>query len=77
MDCPLVGKRGVASTISAKVTAWVGGEKKVFINQFATGYLSSNEPRIHIGLGQNKKVDQLEVQWTGGEKEVYKKRGCG
>lgn len=67
----LIGKNGPASTISAKVTVLAGGNKKVFINQFATGYLSNNEPRLHVGLGQQNKIDQLEIQWTGGKKEVY------
>jgi hypothetical protein len=68
----LKGKNGPASAISAKVIVTARGRKQVLINQWATGYLSNNDPRLHIGLGQQKKVDQLEIFWTGGKKEVYK-----
>ncbi len=68
----LKGLNGPASTISAKVTLTVGGKKRVYINQFATSYLSNNEPRLHIGLGQQKVVDQIEVSWSDGKKEIFK-----
>ncbi len=68
----LIGKNGPASTIAARVEVLAGGKKRVFVNQWATAYLSNNDPRIHIGLGQNKTIDQLTIYWTNGEKEVYK-----
>ena len=67
----LKGKDGQASAIGAKVIITAGGKKQVRINQWATGYLSNNDPRIHFGLGQAKKADRIEVSWTGGKKEVY------
>ena len=68
----LKGSNGPAATISAKVTLTVGGKKKVYINQWATSYLSNNDPRMHIGLGQQKVVDQIEVSWSDGKKEIFK-----
>jgi hypothetical protein len=68
----LVGKNGPASAIAAKVTVTAGGKKYVHINQWSTSYLSNNDPRLHIGLGDNKIIDQLEIQWTGGEKQVLR-----
>lgn len=68
----LIGERGPASAIAAKVEVMVGGKKRVFVNQWATTYLSNNDPRIHIGLGQASKIDQLTIHWTNGEAEVYK-----
>ena len=67
----LIGKDGPSSAIAAKVTATIGGKKRVFINQWATAYLSNNDPRIHIGLGQNKKIDKLEIKWSDGQTEIY------
>jgi hypothetical protein len=72
----LKGKNGPASAIAAKVTATSGGKKQVLINQWATSYLSNNDPRLHIGLGQQKKIDLLEIDWTDGKKEVYKNLAC-
>jgi tetratricopeptide (TPR) repeat protein len=60
------------SAIAAKVTITSGGTRQVFLNQFATSYLSYNDPRIHIGLGSNKIVDIMEISWMDGKKETYK-----
>lgn len=68
----LLGQNGPASAIAAKVTVIAGGEKSVYINQWATSYLSNNDPRLHIGLGPSKVIDQLEIDWVGGKKEVLK-----
>lgn len=68
----LVGKNGPASAIAARVEVMAGGRKRVFVNQWATTYLSNNDPRIHVGLGQEKLVDELIVHWTNGETEVIK-----
>jgi hypothetical protein len=67
----LKGKNGQAAAISAKVTVKAGEMNQVLINQRATGYLSSNDPRMHIGLGENKKIDSLEIKWSDGSTEVY------
>ncbi|MDO9339360.1 MAG: CRTAC1 family protein [Bacteroidales bacterium] len=68
----LKGKDGPISAIGAKVTVTAGGKKQVLVNQWATSYLSNNDPRLHIGLGQQKQIDLLEITWSDGEKEVYK-----
>jgi hypothetical protein len=72
----LKGKDGPASAIGAKVTVTAGEKKQVLVNQWATSYLSNNDPRLHIGLGQNKQIDQLEITWSDGKKEVYKNIAC-
>ncbi len=68
----LKGAGGEAPAISARVTVTAGGKKQVFINQWATCYLSNNDPRLHVGLGQNKMADQVEIAWSDGKKETYK-----
>ena len=67
----LIGKGSMGPAIGAKVTVTAGGKKQVLINQWTTSYLSNNDPRMHIGLGQNKQIDQLEVVWSDGKKEVF------
>jgi len=71
MGLKLVGKDGAASAIGARVTVKSGKMEQVHINQWATSYLTNHDPRIHIGLGQNKKVDQIEIVWSNGKKEIY------
>ncbi|MEI6048353.1 MAG: CRTAC1 family protein [Bacteroidota bacterium] len=68
----LLGKNGPASAIGAKVIVTAGGKKQVLVNQWATSYLSNNDPRLHIGLGRNKQIDLIEISWSDGVKEVYK-----
>lgn len=68
----LKAKEGSAKTIAAKVTVIAGGKRQVFINQWGTSYLSNNDFRIHIGLGNQKQINQLEINWSDGKKEVYK-----
>jgi len=68
----LVGEKGLASAIGAKVTVLTGGKTQTLVNQWATGYLSNNEPRLHIGLGRQKMIDQIVVNWPDGKKNVYK-----
>jgi len=67
----LKGKNGPASAIAAKVTVTAGGKKQVLINQWSTGYLSNNDPRLHIGLGKENMIDIMEIHWSDGEKESY------
>jgi enediyne biosynthesis protein E4 len=34
-------------------------------------YLSTNDPRLHFGLGQGRHVDDLEVHWPSGKAEHF------
>ncbi|HLP74987.1 MAG TPA: CRTAC1 family protein, partial [Bacteroidales bacterium] len=68
----LRGRDGQGSAIAAKVTVTAGGKNSVYVNQWSTSYLSNNDPRLHIGLGNNNIIDQLEISWTGGKKEIIK-----
>jgi enediyne biosynthesis protein E4 len=72
----LIAKDGPISAIGAKVTVTAGEKKMVFINQWATSYLSNHDPRLHIGLGKQKMIDQLEITWPDGVKEVYNNIDC-
>lgn len=68
----LKGKNGPASAIGAKVTVTAGGKKQMLVNQWVTGYLSSNDPRLHVGLGKQKNIDLIEIVWSDGKTESYK-----
>lgn len=67
----LKGENGIASGMGAKVTVYASGRKQVLVNQWAMGYLSSNDPRMHIGLGDSDIIERLEVKWPGGETETF------
>jgi len=67
----LVGSKGPGSAIGAKVVVKSGELKQVLVNQWATTYLSYNDPRMHIGLGTNTTIDELKILWPSGESELY------
>jgi hypothetical protein len=67
----LEGKDGVISAVGARVTIFTGMKRQVFINQWATGYLSNSDPRILIGIDHAPIIDTIEVIWNNGNKEVF------
>jgi hypothetical protein len=58
--------------IGARVTVKAG--KLVQMSEVRAGgsYLSSNDPRLHFGLAAESKIDQVEIQWPSGAKEILK-----
>jgi hypothetical protein len=37
-----------------------------------SSYYSSNDPRLHFGLGAARMADQIEVRWPNGRTETLK-----
>ncbi len=56
--------------IGARVTLTSGGLSQVSEVRSGGSYLSQNDLRLHFGLGDQTKVDRLEVLWPGGAKSV-------
>ena len=56
---------------AATVSALVGGQRKYRDVQPAASYLSSNDPRVHFGLGSVGQVTDVRVLWPGGSVEVF------
>lgn len=67
----LVGTKSNRSAIGARVLVRYG--KKVQAQQLLSqsSYLSSNDPRLHFGLG-DEKIAQIEVRWPNGLQESIK-----
>src|SRR5207248_5493955 len=55
---PMLAKR---EAIGAKVTLSAGGKKRLGLCLRAYSYLSSNDPRVHFGLGKTNRVDSLQI----------------
>ena len=66
----LVGSGGPASAIGASVRVTTASRTQVKVNQWATSYLSYNDPRMLFGLGADAHVERLEIRWPSGEREV-------
>jgi hypothetical protein len=69
----LAGPKGNADGIGAKVTIYTGDQIQYFENKTVRGYLSSNEPVVHFGLGQLDKVDSVLIVWNDGKQSLVKK----
>ncbi len=62
----LVGRKSNRDGIGARLTAHIGGRVVVTQVQRAASYLSSQDPRVHYGLGRSSAVDRLRVDWPSG-----------
>jgi hypothetical protein len=64
----LVGKAGAIDrdAVGSIVTLEAGGRKRRRQVQPAYSYCSSNDPRVHFGLGAIDRVDRLLVAWPDG-----------
>jgi hypothetical protein len=68
----LVGTKSNKMAIGARITVTAG--KLVQFDEVRSGdsYLSQNDPRLHFGLGTEEKMDQVEIRWPNGNKEMLK-----
>jgi hypothetical protein len=58
----------------AEITVQAGGRKFMRWVNPGSSYLSSNDPRAHLGLGPSQRVDAIQVVWPDGSLETFP--GC-
>jgi len=63
---------GNRDAIGSVVKATVGGRGMTRQRMSGGSYLSQHDPRLHFGLGEATRVDQLEVIWPDGSHQVLK-----
>jgi hypothetical protein len=68
LDGPPSNKFG----IGAKVSIYYNGQKQYFESKVVRGYLSSNDPVVHFGLGASQSLDSILVVWNDGKESVVK-----
>lgn len=67
----LVGSKSNRSGIGARVAVTSAtGQKQIFDASTSGSYLSSNDPRIVVGLGSAKAVKSVEVRWPSGKMQT-------
>ena len=62
----LRGTRSNRSGLGAKIDVLVGGKWRVFQTLGGGSFMSANDPRIHIGLGDRNEVDEILIHWPSG-----------
>lgn len=60
-----------ADALGATVTARLGARTLTRDVRAAYSYCSSNDPRIHVGLGGAAALEGVRVRWTGGSLEAF------
>ncbi len=68
----LVGRQPNLDALGAVVKIETGGRTIVRHRASAGSYLSQHDPRIHFGLGEQRKVDLLEVVWPDGSRQTMR-----
>ena len=62
---------------AATVSAQVAGKRQYRDVQPAASYLSSNDPRVHFGLGPATEITDVRVRWPDGTLEAFGDFGAG
>jgi len=72
LEIKLQGEGRNTQGIGAKVRVSCNGKKQYLEQMSSRGYLSAVSPVLHFGLGNESKVDSLEITWPGGKQQVLK-----
>jgi len=64
-----VGTRSNRDGIGARLKLTAGDLVQYASVRSGESYLSGNDPRVHFGLGQKNKIDELEIHWPSGQVE--------
>jgi hypothetical protein len=67
----LVGPASNRDAIVAQVGVKAGAVRQMAEVRGGCCYLSQSDMRLHFGLGQVQKVNQVEVSWPSGRREVF------
>jgi hypothetical protein len=57
--------------VGARAYVYVGDRRLSGEVQTGTSFLSQNDPRLHFGLADDASYSRIEVQWPGGEREIF------
>ena len=71
----LSGTRANRSAIGAKVKLTAGGRTQTDEVRSGGSYLSQNDLRLHFGLGNAAKIDEVRVTWPGGTEQIERNIG--
>ncbi len=65
----LVGTKSNKSAVGARLTVKAGPLSQFSEVRAGGSYISSNDPRLHFGLGPNATMSEVEVKWPSGKVE--------
>jgi hypothetical protein len=71
IDIELQGTRSNRSAIGATVVVSSGKQRQARTVLSQSSYYSHDDFRLHFGLGDQRKVDRIEVRWPSGNTETF------
>ena len=66
-----VGTKCNRGAVGARVYVYAGNRRLSGEIQTGASFLSQNDPRVHVGLGDDTSYQRIEVQWPGGQREAF------
>ena len=72
IELALQGAKSNRDGIGARIRVEAGGQSQVMFVSTSSGYVSSSAGPVHFGLGAAKMVDEIEIRWPSGSKQVLK-----
>ena len=66
----LTGTRSNRDAVGAKLRLRSGDQWQTRVVTSGSGYLSGSSRRLHFGLGDAERVDELFIEWPSGERTV-------
>lgn len=70
VELDLVGSLSNRSALGASVLVTAGGVTQLREQNGGTHHMGQNHTRLHVGLGTNETIDQIEVIWPDGTSQV-------
>ena len=67
----LAGSSCNRDAIGARVTVVSGSTQQMRTVSTGDGYLSQSTSRLHFGLGDAARVDQIHIRWPDGDEDTY------
>jgi hypothetical protein len=56
--------------IGAMMHVYFGGKQIYYEHHPTRGYLSTDDPRAYVGLGNNDKIDSIKINWPDGKEQL-------
>ncbi len=67
----LKGTRSNRWGLQAKITLEAGANVQTRCPDLTSGFMSANEPLVHVGVGENGRIRRLTVDWPSGHTQSF------
>jgi hypothetical protein len=67
----LIGTKSNRMGLGAQIRVTTGDGRKLYNEATtSTGYAASSDPRVHFGLGSARKIQEIEIRWPSGTRQL-------